>query len=208
MSPAAKYALGMEQSGTREHRIIAFTEDMYILTLPPTRAGHARVQAGQGVVVNRILYWADAMKDPEVEGKDMDVRFDPLDASIAYARIKGRWHKCVSEYSAVFKGRTQKEIELASSTIRQRAVGARQAVSLSAKKLADFLVSTEAEESLQLQRLKDSALKQTLGQCAAMEDARRIKVPAALSTPDGESGTLDHDPGNSLPLVTEVYPDC
>src|SRR5215472_12776618 len=90
MTPAAKYAQGMELAGAREHRIIPFTEDVYILTLPTTRSGHARVQAGHGVIINRITYWSDVMKDPETEGKDLDVRFDPLDVSVAYARVKGQ----------------------------------------------------------------------------------------------------------------------
>ena len=207
MTPAAKYAQGMDRTGAREHRIIPFTEDVYIMTLPPTRSGHARVRASQGITVNRILYWAEDMKDPEVEGKDVDVRFDPFDLSIAYARIKGKWQKCVSEYATVFRDRTEKEIEQASQIIRRRAQAAGQQVSISAGRLAEFLVSADAEESLRKQRLQDMALKKTLTcqTSAATETDYLVLNP----TPESETFRAQATARDSiLPAATELYPDC
>lgn len=206
MTPAAKYAQGMEQAGAREHRLIPFTEDVYILTLPPTRSGHARVQAGQGIIVNRILYWCEVMKDPEVEGQDIAVRFDPLDVSVVYAQIKGRWQKCLSQYSTVFQGRTQREIEQASTIIRQRAKAAGHPLSLSASRLAEFLASADAEEKLRKQRLQDAALKKVL-KCetrvvGATDNALKLIYPSQIETNQSEP------PDAKGPATaTELYPD-
>ena len=208
MTPGAKYAQGMERTGTREHRIITFTEDVYILTLPPTRSGHARVQAGQGVIINRISYWSEEMKDPEVEGQDVDVRFDPLDVSTAYARIKGRWQKCVSEYASELQGRTQKEVALASQIIRQRASAAGKSLSVSAEKLAELLASAEEHESLRKQQLQDLAMKKALG--------GRMITTCTGEAVNGEGRASRIQPPKSsngsheviIPSTTEVYPDC
>ena len=206
MTPAAKFAEGMERTGTREHRIIPFTEDVHVLTLPPTRSGHARIQR-DGIVVNRLVYWADIMKDPEVGGQDVDVKFDPLDVSIAYARIKGRWHKCISQYATVFQGRTKKEIELASQIIRRRAKAAGAALSISAKRLAEFLASAEAEETLHRRRLQDMAVKRTLDlQLAESNGSDALDQSLLAKSENGHA--LVEDIVAAAPAATELYPDC
>jgi hypothetical protein len=147
------------------------------------------------------------MKDPEVEGKDVDVRFDPFDLSIAYAYIKGKWQKCVSEYATVFRDRTEKEIEQASQIIRRRAQAAGQQVSVSAGRLAEFLVSADAEESLRKQRLQDLALKKTLTcqTSAATETDNLVIIPA----PEPGTFRAQATPRESIsPAATELYPDC
>jgi putative transposase len=207
MTPAAKYAQGMEQAGAREHRLIPFTEDVYILTLPPTRSGHARVQAGQGVIVNRILYWCDAMKDPEVEGQDVAIRFDPLDVSVVYAQIKGKWQKCLSQYSTVFHGRTQREVEQASIIIRQRAKAAGHHLSLSAARLAEFLVSAEAEEKLRKQRLQDAALKKVL-KCETRDVGATDNALKSIYPSQIESNQPELPDAKDSAVATELYPDC
>jgi putative transposase len=207
MTPVAKYAQGMDKTGMREHRIIPFTEDVYLLTLPPTRSGHARVQAGQGVTINRIRYWSDAMKDPEIEGQDVDVRFDPLDVSVAYVQIKGKWQKCLSEYSTIFQERTEREVEQASLIIRQRAKAAGDRLSVSAARLAEFLVSADAEEKLSKQRLQDAALKKILKgatQIAGTADnAVKLICPSQIQTSQPDATEVE-----STAAATELYPDC
>src|SRR5260221_12220645 len=73
----------------------------------------------------------------------------------AFACVKGRWVECISEHYARFKGRTEREIQLATEEVRQRHRRHGQQFVLTAAKLAHFLSSVEAEEMLLAQRQRD-----------------------------------------------------
>ncbi len=89
----------------------------------------------------------------------MPVRYDPFDAGLAYAFVKGRWVRALSEHHATFAGRSEREILLASAELRRQQQQHGQHLVLTARKLADFLASVEAEEVLLAQRLRDAAAK-------------------------------------------------
>jgi hypothetical protein len=107
-----------------------------------------------------MYYWADAFLDPELEQTPLPVRFDPYDAGIAYAFVKGRWVRCISEHHAQFAGRSEREVQLATLELRRRHQCHAHQFTMTAKKLAEFLVSLEAEEVLLEQRLRDAALRE------------------------------------------------
>jgi hypothetical protein len=69
--------------------------------------------------------------------------------------------QCHSEYYAVLKGRSQREVMLASSEMHQRRRNHSAASSVTARRLAEFLQSVEAEEVLLAQRLRDLESKET-----------------------------------------------
>src|SRR5260370_10931729 len=73
----------------------------------------------------------------------------------AFACVKGRWVECISEHYARFKGRTEREMQLATEELRQRHRRHGQQLVLTTAKLADFLSSVEAEEVLLTQRQRD-----------------------------------------------------
>jgi hypothetical protein len=127
-----------------------------------------------------VYYWAEAFRDPTVENHDVSVRYDPFDIGSAYAFVKNRWTECHSEHYSVLHGRSEKEIMLASKELRRRRLlHSRERFTLTARKLADFLDSAEAEEKCLLQRLRDresASLRQT---CLA-------SVPGAYGA-EGES---------------------
>ncbi len=95
--------------------------------------------------------------DPELERRPLDVRYDPFDAGIAYAFVRGQWVQCHSEYYAVLHGRSEKEIILATKELRRRSQLHSAQFSATAHQLAAFLRSVEAEEVLLSQRLRDHA---------------------------------------------------
>ena len=69
--------------------------------------------------------------------------------------VQGQWVECISQYYAEFQGRSEKELKLATSELRNRYRNNKQS-KISAKKLADFLSSIEAQEVLLEQRLHDA----------------------------------------------------
>ncbi len=127
-----------------------------MLTLPATSDEKAKVQPGQGVKINYIYYWADAFRNPQIENTRVRVRYDPFDAGTAYAFVGGQWVKCISQYYADFQGRSEKELKLASSKLRKRQQNYTKQSKVSAKNLATFLASVEAQEALLEQRSRDA----------------------------------------------------
>ncbi len=206
-SPRAEFALGLMQSGTRPQQLIPYDENFKMMTLPTTSKGKAMVQPNHGVKINYIYYWSDAFRNPEVEKTRVDIRYDPFDAGLAYAYVDGRWVRCISEHYAIFKGRSEREIKLASAALRKKYQRHAQQFTLTAKQLADFITSVEAEEILLTQRLRDTSNKEVLvklsgdqsnGNCdqvavglATDEHAEHIKLAENAPTRD-EINDQDH----------------
>lgn len=160
-SPRAAFTAGMSNSGSRPQQRVVNDSIFQVLTLPSTPKGTARVQANRGIRVNYLNYWAidDCFLNPNVEGTDVPVRYDPFDMSTVFAYVNKVWVRCVSEYHALFQGRSVKEIKAVSAELRKQAQLQNQQVPLRAKTIATYLASTEVSEATQLQRLKDLATK-------------------------------------------------
>jgi transposase InsO family protein len=163
-TPREAYSASLKTSGTRLNRQIPYDQAFLMATLPTTQRGAAKVLPGRGVIINYFYYWAEAFRDPAIENHDVRVRYDPFDIGTAYAFVKNRWTECHSEHYVVLHGRSQKEIMLASKELRrQHQLHPRERFTITARKLADFLESAEAEERCLLQRLRDrenSAIRQ------------------------------------------------
>lgn len=199
-SPGEAFAAGLIHSGHRPHRLIAYDEQFQLLTLPTTRKGTAKIIPSRGVKINGLYYWSDQFRDPSVENTQVPVRYDPYDLGLAWAFVARRWVRCVSEYHAVFHGRSEKELMIASDELRARKRVHSRQFSVTASRLAAFLQSVETEESLLAQRLKDIAMRPALRLINGAEDgpARELSPPpareiaatadrdSALGSPDGE----------------------
>jgi putative transposase len=213
-SPREAFAMGLAQSGQRLHRLIPFDQDFQMFTLPTTRKGTAMVQPNVGVRINYIYYWTDAFRDPRVEKTQVPVRYDPFDAGTAYAFVKDRWLGCVSEYYTYFKGRSEREVMLAVAELRQRNLHHGRQFTVTARRLAEFIASLEAEEALLEQRLRDAEGRQVLAMTRdkqAREDAlATLAVGPVVSESNDDGGTSEHksvqDAPDDLDRLT-VYGD-
>jgi putative transposase len=193
-SPREAFAAGIMQGGHRPHRLIAYDEQFQLLTLPTTRKGTAKVVPGRGVKINSLYYWSDQFRDPSVEKTQAPVRYDPYDLGLAWAFVAHRWVRCVSEYHAIFHGRSEKELMIASNELRARKQAYSRQFSVTASRLAAFLQSVETEESLLAQRLKDMAMRPVLrlinsaaeGGTAA-ESSLNASAPEVASIADSDS---------------------
>jgi hypothetical protein len=203
----------MAQGGLRLHRLIPYDEGFIMMTLPTVRKGTAKVQPNLGVKLNAIYYWADAFRDAEVEGQSIPVRYDPFDAGLAYAHVKGRWVRCVSEHYACFAGRSEKELLLATAELRQRSRNHARQFNRTARKLAEFLVSLEAEEALLQQRLRDKesrAVWQTSHQEQAhVTDPRPGRPPCVSGAELAADQPAEVNRGAALAMAQDeiIYPD-
>lgn len=160
MSPNTAFNQGIAKYGFRTHRLIPDDENWRILTLPTTQLGRVKVHPTQGIQIRGIHYWNSAFRDPGIHKIYVEIRYDPFDVGIAYAYVRGQWVECISEYYAAFKGRSEKEIWLATTELQKRKSNHHQEFKVRAKKLAEFLSTAEAEEVLLAQRLRDNQGKE------------------------------------------------
>jgi putative transposase len=160
-TPREAFEMGLERSGFRPERMIRYDQGFVMCTMPTTAKGTAKVSPGRGVKINHVYYWSDTLRDPEFEQRQLPVRYDPFDVGTAYAFCRNQWVECHSEYYAVFRGRSEKEVMLATKELhKQHQQHSKQRFDLNARTLAIFLESVEAEEALLMQRLRD---RETVG---------------------------------------------
>jgi putative transposase len=154
-TPREAYSAGLDLTGRRLHRMVRYDQEFLVFTMPTTPKGTARVVPSRGVKIRYLYYWCDRFRDPKVEGQAVEVRYDPFDAGTAYAFVQNQWEECHSEYFSVFRGRSEKEVLLASQELRKMRERHSQHRWLSARQLAVFLESIEAQEALLAQRWID-----------------------------------------------------
>ena len=152
-TPREVFRIGMAKGGVRIHRMVTYNEEFMMLTLPTTAKGTAKVIVSRGVKINHIYYWCDAFR--QVEGEIVPVRYDPFDAGSAYAFVGKQWLQCHSEHFGALKGRSEREIMLATTELHRRRRNHSSSFHITAQRLAAFLESVEAEEVLLTQRLRD-----------------------------------------------------
>ena len=182
-SPREAFETGLARSGSRLHRVVPYNEEFLMLTLPTTAKGTAKVMPSRGVKINHVYYWCEAFRDPEVQCAAVPIRYDPFDAGLAYAFVRKQWLQCHSEYYAVLKGRSEREIMLATNELHQRRRNHSADFTVTARQLAEFLQSVEAEEKLLTQRLSDlesREIRVTLAK-RPFNEGREADVPAAPS---------------------------
>ena len=158
-TPRNCFADGMARTGLRSHRSIPYDEEFRMMTLPTTTKGTALVSPGKGVKINCLHYWSRVFRGPTVENTRVPVRYDPYNAAVAYAYVGSRWVSCCSEHYGVFRGRSEREMMLAAAELRRQWRDHSRNLQLTARKLADFVASVEAEEALLIQRLRDAEAK-------------------------------------------------
>ena len=174
-SPSQAFNAGLATSGSRPQQKIVYDENFKIFTLPSTPKGTAKVQPSRGIKINYIQYWSvdNSFIRPDVEGTDVAVRYDPFDMGTAYAYVKGRWVRCISEYYKSFHNCSEREVKLASLQLHRSRHLHAQRVTISAKEKAMYLEGAEAKEALLLQRLHDLARGDV---CSIIEAERTEKI--------------------------------
>lgn len=184
-SPREAFQMGLARGGVRIHRMIAYNEEFLMLTLPTTPKGTARVMPSTGIKIRYIYYWCEAFR--QIEGEAVPIRYDPFDAGTAYAFVRKQWLQCHSDCYGTLKGRSEREIMLATAELRRRHQNHSAGFHITARRLAEFLQSVEAEETLLTQRLRDGESR-----------ALRLGVP-----PRAESGDAARE--QDVPLLSPAF---
>lgn len=120
VSPFAARAVGLAQSGMREHKLFPYTPEFEVLTMPSTAKGYSLVQKDGGIKLEYLKYYHPVLSEPRNIGKSFAVRYDPFDISRAFVHVGREWLMCKCNYASLFKGRSLKEIETLSQEIKDR----------------------------------------------------------------------------------------
>jgi putative transposase len=184
-SPREAFRKGFEETGFRKERLIPYSQDFLMTTLPATSRGTGKITPGRGVKINHIYYWSSRFQDPALENQQVSLRYDPFDLGTAFAFVQGQWVNCHSQYHAVFHGHSEKELMLASKELHRRQKHHSQSVGITARKLADFLQTVENDEVLLTQRLRDREMEATrTGITAVATEAPPDEIGAESLTPE------------------------
>lgn len=164
-SPIEAHTRAIELTGRRRKSFIKFDENFLILTMPATRKLTAKNNPDKGIKINNIYYHHLELDSPSLTGKQLYVRYDPHNISIAYVYTGHHWVKCLSEYYGTFAYMTEKQLAIISAEIRRRKQKHLQQLSITARQLAGFIESAEkVQKSLAArkflnQRQKDIEVK-------------------------------------------------
>ncbi|KVN70529.1 hypothetical protein WM03_08540 [Burkholderia ubonensis] len=151
-SPNEMFARGLTVCGPRTHARIPYSRTFLMLTFPSTDKGTAKVTS-RGVKINYCYYSCPALRAFKTIGQRVAVRYDPFNMGTAYVYVDQLWHECHSEHYMVFRGRSEKEVQIASEFLKAKFRKAGIHAPLNAKRLADFLCTVEGDDVLKVQRL-------------------------------------------------------
>src|SRR6266568_7950375 len=125
----------------------------------------------------QVYILRESRSSPTIEHTQVPVRYDPFDIGTAFAFVKSRWVKCISEYYLQFKGHSERELLLATTELRKRRQEHAKHTSITGKRLAEFLASAEAHEVLLTQRLQDAELQDVFAQMGGMNSHQGSEQP-------------------------------
>lgn len=200
-APRAFYEARMAITGVRPSRLIPYDEGFRMSTLPTTAKQTAKIDRVQGVKINGRRYRAPEFRGPDVHGRRVPVRYDPMDARHAYAYLDGRWVECWCSELRGFGPVSEREIAHLSAEMQQRLRLHRRSARRDALRVADFIdVAGKREEAL-LQARRDAASRSLLNgdfaepsirrtvaaeSVEAVQDADGAMAAAAAPTPDAQ----------------------
>jgi hypothetical protein len=162
--------------------------------MPTTKNGVAKIHRVQGIHLNYQSYWCKEFTDPALAGKKVPVRYNPDNAAYAYAYINGQWIECISEFAAIFKNRSVKQIELITQNLKAKNMLMSKKQKLTAHTIAAFLREASLSEELQRQIWRDQELL-----------ARANLESKPMQDVEQESDIYDMDTTNDQDL--QVYED-
>lgn len=159
-SPAEVFAAGCAQSGARLERYIPSNVITEVTCMPSTRKGTAKVVVSRGVCINSLYYSSRELLNPTWAGKQVEVRYDPMDSSTAYAYLDGRWVTLRSQYAAEFKNHSVKEVAILSAEIRAKNRNAGKRAEFNAEMIARALRTPDPNSSSLIQQEKDKQFRE------------------------------------------------
>jgi putative transposase len=145
-TPKNIFNQSLAKTGKRPDTYIPYNDDFILMTLPNPDRPERKVFPGKGFKLNYFNYFCEELKDPRVENKKVEVRYDPFNIGVAYAFVNKRWVKCYSSYYAFIKGKTEKELKQITEELLEKRKQYEKGNQLTDKMIAEFISETEEIE--------------------------------------------------------------
>lgn len=205
--PVTRLDESLRLTGKRPSTLVAYDRAFLIDTCPSTREGKAQV-GPHGVKILRIRYWWPGFADPTVRGTTVQVRYDPFDRSVAYAKVAGEWRECRSSaIAAAFHGKTAKEVAYCSIELRQRLRG-RQATELELAAFMEHRVAPTQERLLHERRAAEQrAVRERRDLRVVGDDERRERMSASADPAVDDAAEDEMFPNIRGELISDLPTD-
>lgn len=178
-SPRAFYDARMALTGMRPMRLIAYDEDFRMSTLPTTTKQTAKVDRVQGVKINGRRYRAPEFKAAAMHGRQVPVRYDPMDMRRGYAYVGDRWIECWCSELRGFGPVSEREIGHLSAEVRQRLRLHGTLASRRSGQMADLIEDATRREAVLLQARRDAEQRVLLSDEERTAEADPVRVSDA-----------------------------
>jgi len=178
-------------SGERRHRRITYDDTFRVLTLPSPRRPAVKITPPGKIHVLHIDYWCPEFPRPRARGTSVKVRYDPDDRGHVEAWVSGQWRECTSEHHRVFKGRSQREIEVAARIFaREQSAVRNRRTDPSGYRLAAILERAHEYEALRVAELKQREKRRTGSTWRRLEGREDLTSAAAGDQQPASDGAV------------------
>ncbi len=161
-SPREEYDAAMATFDLPYKRIL-YDEEFMMDTLPSTRTTKATIKSQRGIKVNGYFYRSNKLRNAELYGTKVPVRYDPYNMGVIYAYVKNEWVVCLAppRIYSLLKNRSEREMKLVFEEERQKYRMYGRKFNERAKDLALRQAGREQSEKVEEQRLRDEELRKT-----------------------------------------------
>lgn len=180
-APRDLYAANLRLTGERRHRLIPYDDHFMKLTLPSTRKGTAKYFAGKGFKCNGeyYRYIGDEVEEDKLDDKQLKVRYEPFNLKYGYIYYNKRWLECITYSHPELEGRTEKEQRIMSAEKKQLNKLIGRELPERAEKRARDLMSAEASQKEQSEKLALTRKQMAEGQYVLACIAGGLGMPGA-----------------------------
>jgi transposase InsO family protein len=205
-TPREEFEAGMVIGGVRPYQAIRYDLAFLMKTMPTPDRATAKVIPRKGIKIHYEFYWSDTFAKAEVENTEVEVRYDPFDISRVFAFVGGEWTTCLATHFTLLHHHSMHEWQMLSAELRKRRTVSSQQTPLTAKHIAAFLASVEAEEKFGVQRLCDAEARDIL-QGIDVSYAQQFSLFQLPSLPEQEASENETDPKDGEGDEEEIYGD-
>ena len=186
-SPRSLYVNTIRLTGERRHRMLAYGEDFKVLTLPTTKSGTAKNIKNKGVKINNEYYWSAALDTSDLLERQLHVRYDPYDHTVALVYARDRWVKCFSQDHYQGGNLTESEMRICSAEKARRNLMFSRRAGERAEQLAQGIIQDQEYEAelsdnlaiLQRRREEDAKIRSVINQTPTKQHGREQSALAS-----------------------------
>ena len=144
-TPENRFNRSIKESGKRLHTLIPYDETFFIMTLPAPKRP-PKVRARDGIRVNYFTYWNPALNRPDLDGKYIEVRYDPFDLSYILAYVENKWISCTCQHQ-MLREFTERDVRMAAEELKHLRKIAKQSYRITPAILVEYLRKIRQREA-------------------------------------------------------------